>query len=643
MKIFLNEVFFLLLVVWLFVSCSSPSSSSQDKIHYSEVFHNERHYRIYLPANYNKSNREFSVIYFFHGWGGRHFEDPSAHLDYEYIEKLVDKYQLIMVMWDGKMDDKEKRPYNIGDHHDVKYDIQMSDYFPELVQHIDSNYRTVNNRNNRGIIGFSMGGFMSFYIAGKYPEMVSAAVNIVGSPDFFVGLPENHTHYPVKYTFDNLADVGLLFINRSNCPMVGLNDEVHNGALWENLENYEYRKLEGDHQVDDPGETTEFESTINFVVEQFKNPPTLNDRWTHYDLSKDFDIWDYTVKSNKSEPGFIVLENVDEDGFGLYSKQWLPEGPPIKNLQINLTTPPKYVPDSLYRIQIAYPKENKTEIRNIRTNQAGSLQLDLSGNGCEVGILTKYNRPDFVVSGYRFPDGKHFLIPGEKQQLLVELLNRKGDSLSSGELKVEVSCSDSSVLFSQPSAIFSVCNGEKLQRIPPFEIQCTKIPPTDGSPAWVKLNLTIHCDSLKFEDDIVVPVWFDVAPFENIKVDDGIPVSLRNLQSDYLNNKVDSAYGIGNGDGIFNPSERILLYKDSCRLRLFSEDPYLVAEDEILVDEMLPGIWPDGFTFSSVVSIADDCPDGHEIEFLGHYETKTHMPMYRSVHWGKIKVQVKKE
>jgi hypothetical protein len=78
---------------------------------------------------------------------------------------------------------------------------------------------------------------------------------------------------------------------------------------------------------------------------------------------------------------------------------------------------------------------------------------------------------------------------------------------------------------------------------------------------------------------------------------------------------------------------------------LYSEGPFVVSEDEILVDPEcsgLPAKWPDGFTLSSVAKIADDCPDGHVIEFLAHYETKTFMPIYRQVRWGKVRIEVKR-
>ena len=83
---------------------------------------------------------------------------------------------------------------------DMKVNDQMKDYFLELVEHIDHTYRTLADRTKRGTFGFSMGGFMSFFLAGKYPHLIGAAVNMVGSPEFQVGYPNNNTLYSQRYS-----------------------------------------------------------------------------------------------------------------------------------------------------------------------------------------------------------------------------------------------------------------------------------------------------------------------------------------------------------------------------------------------------------------------------------------------------------
>jgi hypothetical protein len=120
-----------------------------------------------------------------------------------------------------------------------------------------------------------------------------------------------------------------------------------------------------------------------------------------------------------------------------------------------------------------------------------------------------------------------------------------------------------------------------------------------------------------------------VPEFDSIGVDDGVMIR-------------DSVYGKGNANGIINAGEKIMLYQGNYnRLRLFTEDPYVINKKERLVDEIIPAHWPDGYTLSSVIEVSPGCPGGHEIEFLASYETKTFNPIERSVYWGSIKIKVK--
>ncbi len=213
-------------------ACSQGTKSTvyEERSHFSEVFDHDKSYRLYLPDDYEHSTESFPVIYFFHGWGGRHFSDDNAKLDYERIDKLVEEEQVILVMWDGNIEETEPRPYNIGYHENVKYEVQFKDYFLELVSHIDTTCRTLTDRSNRGIIGYSMGGIMSWYLSGKYPHMIGAAVNMTGSPEFFIGYPDHHTLYSLRHTFGNLHGVNLRFHNSTTGELCYLNREVHKGG-----------------------------------------------------------------------------------------------------------------------------------------------------------------------------------------------------------------------------------------------------------------------------------------------------------------------------------------------------------------------------------------------------------------------------
>ena len=104
------------------------------------------------------------------------------------IASFVATHDVIVVKWDGynprKPGEDYLRPYNVSP---VETSRQFPLYFPELVEHIDSTYRTLADRGHRATAGLSMGGFMSFWVAGKYPDMVGSASNFMGSAEFSVG------------------------------------------------------------------------------------------------------------------------------------------------------------------------------------------------------------------------------------------------------------------------------------------------------------------------------------------------------------------------------------------------------------------------------------------------------------------------
>lgn len=602
----------------------------QDLSHASRVFGREKQYRLYLPSGYDRSAKRYPVIYFFHGWGGRHFTDPSAKLEYEKIGELVDKYQVILVMWDGNISEEEPRPYNIGNHENINTSVQMADYFPELMAHIDSGYRTLTDRDHRGIIGFSMGGFLSWFLAGKYPHLVTAAVNMTGSPEFFVGHPENHTLYPLRYTFKNLEGVRLRFHNSTADELCKLNLEVHQGALWEGGLDYEYWTFEGGHKVDDPGKTEVFEKAMHFVTTAFKNPASKPDHWGHYDLYPQFSVWDYHIKSDKHEPGFIYLKKVSGSGFGLYTHQWLPEGPPVNACLMEVKTAPVYQPGIEYQIKRYSKEDKKVTLETVTSDSEGCLILRVDQNGYEFGIHLQDDPPDLTMVDYQLGNKLRYIRPGLENKLSLTLFSRGAEIAGDHKGSIEIRSQDTTVVVQQEKLKFELHPGKYLFQSPVFTLWCTKRAPDNAQPAEVKLKVTIQLDSLSFEDELILPVLFDAPIAGDLFIDDG----------KRLNDSM-PILGKGNGDGLASPGEQIMVYLDGHRTRLYTDDAFVLHKKEKLVDEVVPAKWPDGFTLNSVITIDPACPAGHVVEGLACYETKGFMPIDRRLTWSRFKIKVK--
>ena len=131
------------------------------------------------------------------------------------------------------------RPYNIGP---VETFRQYPVYFPELVSFIDASYSTIADRNHRAISGLSMGGFMSYWIGGKYPHLISAIGNFCGSAEFVVG-PKD---FPVEYRhiemYKNYEGINVR-LNYGNEDFIRYYHRDLNKIWTQVMDNYEYQSL----------------------------------------------------------------------------------------------------------------------------------------------------------------------------------------------------------------------------------------------------------------------------------------------------------------------------------------------------------------------------------------------------------------
>jgi poly(3-hydroxybutyrate) depolymerase len=183
-----------------------------DRSFYSSVFKETRNYRIFLPPDYDTSGKRSPVVYWFHGNSGRHNRhtrsdrnyDEGPSYDGDNIAAFVGTHDLIVVKVDGynprTPGEDYSRPWNVGPETDRQFPL----FFPEIVRYIDATYRTIADREHRGTAGLSMGGFMSYWIAGKYPDLVSNASNFMGSSEFVVGprgFPSEYRHEEMRNNY----------------------------------------------------------------------------------------------------------------------------------------------------------------------------------------------------------------------------------------------------------------------------------------------------------------------------------------------------------------------------------------------------------------------------------------------------------
>ncbi len=167
----------LILFLTIGILMISPAYSQTGKIFdnlsmESKILKGERKFAIYLPPDYEFSERSYPVLYLLHGSG----DDQTGWIQFGEVLRIADKAILegkatpmIIVMPDANTGKK-------GYFNDINNEWRYEDFFfDELMPYVESTYRIKNEKQFRAISGLSMGGGGSFMYAMHHPELFSAA------------------------------------------------------------------------------------------------------------------------------------------------------------------------------------------------------------------------------------------------------------------------------------------------------------------------------------------------------------------------------------------------------------------------------------------------------------------------------------
>ena len=159
--------------------------------------------RVYLPPSYARNSaKKYPVLFYLHGLGGDETNWTNAGRLATTMDSMIAAGQpeAIIAMPDGddgwwttanmfadvpgcRADTTRKESADTYCVPWLKYDDYVA---RDLVQYLDSRYRTLNTRGGRGIAGLSMGGYGAVTIALAFPDVFAAAASHSGvlSPMF---------------------------------------------------------------------------------------------------------------------------------------------------------------------------------------------------------------------------------------------------------------------------------------------------------------------------------------------------------------------------------------------------------------------------------------------------------------------------
>ncbi|MGD0582239.1 MAG: alpha/beta hydrolase-fold protein [Bacteroidales bacterium] len=138
----------------------------------SKILNMDRKYAVYLPPDYETSQRSYPVLYLLHGFG----DDQIGWVQFGEVLHIADEAinsgkatPMIIIMPDANTG-------KVGYVNSIAGNWQYEDFFfQEFMPYIEKTYRIKGEKRYRAIAGLSMGGEGTFIYALHHPELFSSA------------------------------------------------------------------------------------------------------------------------------------------------------------------------------------------------------------------------------------------------------------------------------------------------------------------------------------------------------------------------------------------------------------------------------------------------------------------------------------
>ena len=138
----------------------------------SKILNQERSYAVYLPPDYDSSDRSYPVLYLLHGLG----DDQTGWIKLGDVQRITDESinsgissSMIIIMPDAGSG-------IVGYINQPNRDWLYEDFFfEELMPHVESKFRIKKQKKYRAISGLSMGGGGTLVYALHRPDLFSSA------------------------------------------------------------------------------------------------------------------------------------------------------------------------------------------------------------------------------------------------------------------------------------------------------------------------------------------------------------------------------------------------------------------------------------------------------------------------------------
>jgi S-formylglutathione hydrolase FrmB len=172
----MKRVILIICFITMMSACVTFAATVQEVNVPSPAMHTQIAAVVILPDSYFKTQKTYPVVYLLHGYGSSPAQ--TFKLAGDILTDAADTYEMIVFLPGGGFNSWY---FDSPIHPEQQYQTHIAD---EVVQFVDSHFRTIRSAWARAITGYSMGGHGAMLIALHHTATFGSAGSLSGVVDF---------------------------------------------------------------------------------------------------------------------------------------------------------------------------------------------------------------------------------------------------------------------------------------------------------------------------------------------------------------------------------------------------------------------------------------------------------------------------